>query len=105
VASPEGTEPPWLTVVGVAPNVRQNADTEREPDPIVYSPVRANPARSMAVLVRPRTDAASALVGVREAMRMVDPDLPVFSVMSLDEQLAMQRWPYRSSVCSFPSSR
>src|SRR5690606_33940085 len=34
VASPEGTEPPWLTVVGAAPNVRQNADTEREPDPI-----------------------------------------------------------------------
>ncbi|MEX2582833.1 MAG: ABC transporter permease [Gemmatimonadota bacterium] len=90
-----GEEAPWRTIVGVSPNVRQSALTEIEPDPVVYAPLRGNPPRAVSLIMRPRADVAGALSGVREAMRGVDPDLPVFDVQSLDEALAEQRWPLR----------
>ncbi|MQA89281.1 MAG: FtsX-like permease family protein [Gemmatimonas sp.] len=91
-----GDEEPWLTIVGIAPNVRQAAIEEREPDPVAYQPLRANPARSMGVLVRTRADRAAATAAVREALRGGDPDLPVFNIMTMDERLAQQRWPFRT---------
>lgn len=93
-SGPDG-EVPWRTVIGVSPNIRQTSAADVEPDPVMYMPLRSNPARAMALLVRARGDAASATGEVREAVRAVDPDLPVFSIMSFDEALAAQRWPFR----------
>ena len=53
---------PWLTVVGVAPNVRQRIDNQsREADPIVYIPHRQNPTLTsgMALIARTRAGAAA----------------------------------------------
>ena len=32
---------------------------------------------------------------VREEMRAIDPDLPLFGILTMDQQLAQQRWPFR----------
>jgi putative ABC transport system permease protein len=91
------TETPWLTVVGVSPSVQQrNALDEGEStDPVVYIPFRQEPARSTFLLARGAADPGSLAKVVREEVRGVDADQPVFRVMSMADALAQSRWPYR----------
>jgi len=86
----------WMRVVGVAPTVRQRNIQEPEPDPVVYLPLFLAPARSTFVAVRPRGgDPASVSGPVRESMGRVDPDLPLSDIMTLEQRLAQERWPFR----------
>jgi predicted permease len=96
--TPTGPPVPPLTIVGVSKTVRQRAQTEAEADPVVYLPTRGNPnaAYGTTLLVRSRTDDAAGLIPViREEIRALDPDMPVFNIRTLDEALAQQRWPMR----------
>ena len=85
----------WSSVVGVVPNLPQGALEEEEFDAVVYQPLRGNPGRSAALLVRTRSDPSWATAEVRRAMRAVEPDVPVFNVMTIEALLAEQRWPFR----------
>jgi predicted permease len=94
-ASPNLAQP-WFTIVGVAPTVPQVVARE-SPDPVVYVSVRGEPAphRFVTVMARADGDRASIISRLREEIRKVDPDLPGYSVRTMDEVLAMSRWPYR----------
>jgi predicted permease len=88
----------WLTIVGVAPNVRQRSDNQSaETDPIVYIPHLQNPTLTagMALIARTRAGAAGAGQTLREAMRAVDPDQALFNLRTLDEVMGQQRFTYR----------
>jgi putative ABC transport system permease protein len=88
----------WLTVVGVAPNVRQRIDNQSsEADPIVYIPHRQNPTltNGMALIARTRAGAAQAGQTLREEMRVVDPDMALFNIRTLDEVMSQQRFLHR----------
>ncbi len=89
-----GENPDWMTVVGVVPDVRQRNLQEPEPDPVVYVPLRADPERVVALLVRGPSSAASAAALARDEMRVVEPDIPLFQVQSMDELLAQRRWQF-----------
>ena len=91
----DAPEAQWLTVIGVSPTIRQRSMESPEPDPVVYLPLRADPGRSVAVMVRTPTDAAAVIPPVQDAMRAVDPDLPFFDIMTMDQLLALSRWPFR----------
>jgi len=97
--APNAAPAPWLTVVGVVPNVRQrNNNQEREPDAIAYIPhvLNVNMARAAMVIARARTaNTAQATQSLREAMRLVDPDLALFNPRTVDEILAQQRFMLR----------
>jgi predicted permease len=86
---------PWLTVVGVVPNVRQRDVEQLEDDAVVYRPLRSAPARSISLLVRAVGDPTAATSVVRETMRVVEPDVPLSEIMTFDERLAEDRWPFR----------
>jgi predicted permease len=88
----------WLTVVGVAPNVRQRTDNQSaEADPIVYIPHRQDPTLTsgMTLIARTRAGAAGAGQTLREGMRAVDPDQALFNLRTLDEVMGQQRFIYR----------
>src|SRR5262245_23272163 len=87
--------PAWATIIGIAPNVRQTSIQDREPDPIVYVPYRADPQRGMALLVRAHGDPAALATDVRRTLQEIEPDLPLFQVQTMDQNLARQRWPFR----------
>jgi putative ABC transport system permease protein len=91
-----GDAPPqWLTIVGLAPNVRQrNNSQERDPDPVAYIPHRQNTtmARAAIVLARTRTDPTQATRLLRQAMVAVDPDQALQTPRTMDEALAQNRW-------------
>ncbi len=88
-------EVPWLTVIGVSPTIRQTELEEPEPDPVVYLPLRSAPQRFSVVMVQTPSDAASVIPQVQDAMRAVDPDLPLYSTMTMDQLMALSRLPVR----------
>jgi predicted permease len=89
------TAPAWMTIVGVSPTVRQEGLQDPEPDPVAYLPYRANPVPLVFLIVRGPRDASEVASVLREEVRALDPDLPLFSIRGMDEVLAVQRWPYR----------
>jgi putative ABC transport system permease protein len=98
-ATAPGQSPtPWLTVIGVVPNVRQRISNQSsDPDPIVYTTHRQNPAltNGVALIARTRAGAARAGQTLREEMRAVDPDQAIFNIRTLEEVMTQQRFQYR----------
>jgi putative ABC transport system permease protein len=65
-----------------------------EPDPVVYLPYRFEPQLAIGVLARSRTTAAAVAPLLRAELRSIDPDLPLFQIRPLTDNLAQQRWPF-----------
>ena len=84
-----------VTVVGVVPNVRQRGGSQIDPDPIAYLPFTMQPRAVMTLLARSQGDPHLLTPAVREEMRAIDPDLPLFNIRTMDEALAEFRWPFR----------
>jgi predicted permease len=99
--TPEGSvlpgtpDPTWVTIVAISPTVRQRNMQEALPDPVVYLPMRAQSPWYAVLLVRGQRDAASLTTLVRDEVRAIDPDLPLFGILTMDQQLAQARWPFR----------
>jgi predicted permease len=97
-AVPPGTPAPaWMTVVGVAPNVRQRQQNVQDGtlEPVAYVPLRFHAPSFAFLMIRAPRDAASLTTLARDEMRGIDPDLPLFGILTMDQQLAQQRWPFR----------
>jgi putative ABC transport system permease protein len=94
-AAPPGPAPSWVTIVGISPSIRQRFATEAQPDPVVYLPLRVQAPASTALIIRAARDAASLTSLLREEVRALDQDLPVFEIRTVDQQLAQQRWAFR----------
>jgi putative ABC transport system permease protein len=92
---PAGPEPAWITIVGVSPTVRQRNIREPDPDPVVYVPYRFAPAPLMTLLIRTEGQPSLLTSTLREAVRTVDSDLPLFGIATMDETIAQTRWFYR----------
>jgi predicted lysophospholipase L1 biosynthesis ABC-type transport system permease subunit len=78
-------------IVGVVPNIRQRNVREADPDPVIYVPYRVDPQRSAVLLVRGSGDPAALASIVREQMRALEPDLPLYSIQTLDQLLAQDQ--------------
>ena len=72
------------TIVGIVGNVRQ-LSLDRTPTPEVYFPMRAYPATQLSLLVKVDGDALAFSSTLRGALKQLDPEIPVFSVRSMDE--------------------
>jgi putative ABC transport system permease protein len=77
------------------PTVRQRNFQEPDPDPVVFLPYRADPQRGFVLVVRAEGEPGSITALVREEMRAIEPDVPLFGIMTMDQSLARQRWPFR----------
>jgi ABC-type antimicrobial peptide transport system permease subunit len=88
--------PPYApTIVGICPTVRQRNFQDPDPDPVAYLPYRADPQRFVMLIVRAPGEPANVASIVRNEMRVIEPDLPLFSILTMDDLLAQQRWPMR----------
>jgi putative ABC transport system permease protein len=87
--------PTWVTIVGISPTIRQRNMQEPQPDPVAYLPLRAQAPGFAMLLVRAQGDPASLTPLMREEVRAIDADLPLFGILTMDQQLAQARWPFR----------
>jgi ABC-type antimicrobial peptide transport system permease subunit len=85
----------WATIVGVIPHVRHNDSTSDELDAVVYRPLELSSTRNYMIAMRSGQPVATLAAALRETVRGMDQDLPVFQVYTMNEMLARQRWPFR----------
>ncbi|HET7696816.1 MAG TPA: ABC transporter permease [Vicinamibacterales bacterium] len=81
---------PWVTVVGVVGDVRHNGVTEVIKEKFYVPHTQwhlsvGNPIRSMTLVLRTSGAPAALAAPVREAIRQMDPNLPVADVREMDE--------------------
>jgi putative ABC transport system permease protein len=79
-----GPDLPWMTVIGVAADVRTRRLTE-PPQPILYRSLEQSSDLSIALLIRTRGATPDLAEHVAREVRAVDPDLPVYSVRSMTD--------------------
>src|SRR6185503_12734577 len=86
-------KPEWREVVGVIGDVR-SFGLDTPPRPELFLPFTQPPAlawnafqRSMALVARTSTDPAAHAPAVRRVVRSIDPSLPLYDVMTMDEAL------------------
>jgi len=96
-APPPGGIPVSLTatIVGIAPNVRQRNFNDPETDPVAYLPYRLDPRAFLTLIARGDGDPNTLTPLLREEVRAIDPDLPLFNIRTMDQVLAQMRWPFR----------
>jgi predicted permease len=87
---------PWFTIVGVAPSVRQSL--RPEPEAVIYVPFRLEPPATAALIVRAPSDPLSVTPVLRGEVRALDPDLPIYRVLSMQEAMAETSWNSRVST-------
>ncbi len=86
---------PWMTIVGIAPNIRQGNPQEAEFDPVVYQPFRQDPTRSVGVLVRTVVPPAGVADAIRTAVRDVNADQPLYNLKTFEELMVEVSWLWR----------
>ena len=79
-------------IIGVVATVKQ-AGIDAEERPTTYLPLAQAPAADMTVLVRGRT--AAPLAMLRNTVRRIDADVPLYDVQSLSERVAISVGPTR----------
>ncbi|MBX7186093.1 MAG: ABC transporter permease, partial [Vicinamibacteria bacterium] len=88
---------PWMQVVGVVGHVK-NYGVDQPSRVEIYLSFYQRPASSPTIVVETAGDPASLTPGVREAVRSLDPALPIYAVRTLNEVVATQMAPRRLAV-------
>ena len=82
---------PWLTVVGVIPDILQNFRRPLEHDPLIYLPYALEPQREMFIVSKTRVPAGTLAKALRRAVQHVDQNLAVYGVRTLENRLQESR--------------
>ena len=89
------SEAPWRSVVGVAGRVKQYS-LETDGRIAIYIPQTQSGARALYVTVRTNADPTALMASVKQEIRAIDPDLPLYRVRTMrswiDQSLARPRF-------------
>jgi predicted permease len=77
---------PWLTVVGVAASIKQDA-LDADSRMAVYFAHTQTPTRSMNLVVRSAEQRSALAAAVRRTIAGLDPDLPMYRVQTMGERV------------------
>jgi putative ABC transport system permease protein len=81
------TRPGWMTVIGIVGDVRQRS-VDRPPLPQWYFPYSNFSWPLMTVVLRTAGDPSAAIPAMRQAVRDIDPNLPLHRIRPLDDLVA-----------------
>jgi putative ABC transport system permease protein len=85
--APEDPDTEWATIVGVVGNTTPDG-LDRPPVGEVYLAQSQSPLNRTTFVVRTAEDPYALVPALREAVRRVDPSLPVYGILSLEDVLA-----------------
>jgi hypothetical protein len=90
------TMPDWFTVIGVAPDIKQDGiDADEEPIPAAYVPYPYQQTQNTGVTIRVASGDPASIAGqAREQIRAADRNLPVFAVQTMDVLRSLGYWEY-----------
>jgi predicted permease len=84
----------WLTVVGVSPDILQD-DESFELGPVIYFPFYQQPLGGMDIMVRTKVPPATLGDTIRREVQLLDEDLAVRGLRTLEDALWLRNWRYR----------
>lgn len=93
----EDMEAKWLTVVGVVPDLRMEGFGNNDATPVgFYIPIaQSGVANFVSIAAYAPGDPMAKTPEVRKAVMSVDPNLPIFDVLSMNDVVRNQTWFYR----------
>ena len=80
------SEEPWLTVVGVVGRVKHES-LDSDPRIAFYLAQTQYPVRAMTLVLRSRGEPSAFSQAIRQQLNAIDPDLPMYSVRTMDERV------------------
>jgi putative ABC transport system permease protein len=83
-SGPEDKDVKWMEIVGVVSHVK-NYGVDQDSRVEIYLPYYQSPVGNITLLVRGQTDPAALSASVRQAVKAVDPEVPLFAVRTLTE--------------------
>ena len=86
---------PWLTIVGISPDIRHGNPREHDIPDVAYIPVRQLGPSGATVILRSRLDPGSLVGAVRREVQLIDPDQAVGNPQTVDQMLTQSAWPFR----------
>jgi predicted permease len=86
---------PALTIVGVAPDIPHGRGSEA---PVVYEPFATSWPATAVLILRHRPDDTTVAAALRERVRALDADLPLFRTMSMERIVRDAGWNPRVSA-------
>jgi putative ABC transport system permease protein len=90
-----GDHQEWRTIVGVTPDLSARDLNQGEVPETFFLPLAQAPPASLAIALRTTGPPLPITSAAREAVRLVDPNMPVSGVNSLEQAMYEQGWPYR----------
>jgi predicted permease len=81
-----GPDSLWISIVGVAADVKHYG-LEQPVRPAIYFPAAMSPRPTMMLALHTPGDPASLTPAVREVLRQMDPDVPLFRVRTMEESI------------------
>jgi predicted permease len=98
---PEESSRTWITVVGVVANLKQN-NLAAEISPGVYLPIPQMPQDSSIhgfyLAIRTTSDPTAIVPNLRQIVRSLDPEMPLFQVRPMEEVLSASVAPRRFNM-------
>jgi len=77
----------WMTIVGVVGVVKQDTLGEK-PQPHIYQPLPQSPSVLVKLVVRSDGTESATVSAIRSVVSDLDPDIPVYSIRSMDDLIA-----------------
>ena len=86
-------EPPWITIVGVVPDMYERGLDDETPEAIYLPLAQAAPAFA-SIAARTRGEPLAVTEEVRKAVTAIDPNLPIYFVRTLQSAIHQSYWFY-----------
>jgi hypothetical protein len=84
-----GEAEPWVTIVGVVPDLQRRGRQQDDIDAVYLSLLQTG-QRNVAVLLRGSSEAPGFAMALRNAVRSIDPDVPIFEEAPFDQVIALE---------------
>ena len=93
---PAPAQPQWLTVIGVAPTIRQFSSGAESP--VLYLPIGATEPATSTLMVRHRVDPEAAAAVLRAEAHAVDPNVAIYRMRTLKQAVRDAQWTRHTSA-------
>jgi predicted permease len=89
-----GSKEPWRTIVGLVPDRHMDGVENEEPEGL-YVPLSQRPQELLSLVATTAGNPMAVSAQVAAAVAQLNPDLPVFNIMSHAELVSRRTWYYR----------